>query len=126
MPAEATAILDVRTTPALAREEIVRRIREAVEGEVRVLSDRLLPEETPVEIPLIEAARRARPDARLYGSATLSDMALLERPAGREVRSRARASARTRPTSSCWRGEVLDGARFYHLRGSRSSGLQAA
>ena len=112
VPAEATAILDVRTTPALAREEIVRRIRERVEGEVRVLSDRLLPKETSVEIPLIEAARRARPEARLYGSATLSDMALLNgMPAvkcgpGRSERSHT-------PDEFVLEGEVLDGARFY-------------
>ncbi len=112
VPGEATAILDVRTTPALPREEIVRRIREAVEGEVRVLSDRLLPKETPVGIPLIEAARRARPGARLYGSATLSDMALLNgTPAvkcgpGRSERSHT-------PDEFVLEGEVLDGARFY-------------
>ena len=112
VPAEATAILDVRTTPALPREEIVRRIRERVDGEVRVLSDRLLPKETPVEIPLIEAARRARPDARLYGSATLSDMALLNgMPAvkcgpGKSERSHT-------PDEFVLEGEVLDGARFY-------------
>jgi acetylornithine deacetylase len=112
VPGEATAILDVRTTPALAREEIVRRIRERVEGEVRVLSDRLLPKETPVGIPLIEAARRARPDARLYGSATLSDMALLSGPPavkcgpGRSERSHT-------PDEFVLEGEVLDGARFY-------------
>lgn len=112
VPAEATAILDVRTTPALPREEIMRRIRQAVEGEVRVLSDRLLPKETPVEIPLIEAARRARPDARLYGSATLSDMALLSGPPavkcgpGRSERSHT-------PDEFVLEGEVLDGAQFY-------------
>jgi len=112
VPGEATAILDVRTTPALDRAEIVRRIQAAVEGEVRVLSDRLLPKETPAGIPLIEAARRARPDARLYGSATLSDMALLNgTPAvkcgpGKSERSHT-------PDEFVLESEVLDGARFY-------------
>jgi len=112
VPGEATAILDVRTTPALDRAEIVRRIQAAVEGEVRVLSDRLLPKSTPVEIPLIEAARRARPDARVYGSATLSDMALLSGPPavkcgpGRSERSHT-------PDEFVLESEVLDGARFY-------------
>jgi acetylornithine deacetylase len=112
VPGEATAILDVRTTPALSCEEIVRRIQGAVEGEVRVLSDRLRPKETSAEIPLIEAARRARPDARLYGSATLSDMALLNgTPAvkcgpGRSERSHT-------PDELVLEDEVLDGARFY-------------
>ena len=112
VPAEATAILDVRTTPSLPREEIVRRIREAVAGEVRVLSDRLLPKETPVEIPLIEAARRARPGARLYGSATLSDMALLSGPPA--VKCGPGKSERSHtPDEFVLEGEVLDGARFY-------------
>jgi acetylornithine deacetylase len=112
IPGEATAILDVRTTPALDRAEIVRRIQAAVEGEVRVLSDRLLPKETPAGIPLIEAARRARPDARLYGSATLSDMALLNgTPAvkcgpGRSERSHT-------PDEFVLESEVVDGAQFY-------------
>jgi acetylornithine deacetylase len=112
VPGEATAILDVRTTPSLSREEIVRRIRERVEGEVRVLSDRLLPKETSAKATLVEAARRARPDARIYGSATLSDMALLNgTPAvkcgpGRSERSHT-------PDELVLESEVLDGARFY-------------
>lgn len=112
VPGEAMAILDVRTTPALDKAEIVRRIQEAVQGEVRVLSDRLLPRETPPGIPLVEAARRARPDARVYGSATLSDMALLRgTPAvkcgpGRSERSHT-------PDEFVLESEVLDGARFY-------------
>jgi acetylornithine deacetylase len=112
VPAEATALLDVRTTPALDRAEIVRRIQAAVAGEVRVLSDRLLPKETPPDLPLIEAARRARPGARVYGSATLSDMALLNGPPavkcgpGRSERSHT-------PDEFVLESEVLEGARFY-------------
>lgn len=112
VPGEAMAILDVRTTPDLSCEEIVRRIQGLVEGEVRVLSDRLRPKETSPGIPLIEAARRARPGARLYGSATLSDMALLNgTPAvkcgpGRSERSHT-------PDELVLEDEVLDGARFY-------------
>ncbi len=112
VPAEATAILDVRTTPALEREEIVRRIRAAVAGEVRVLSDRLLPQSTPVGLPLIEAARRARPGARVYGSATLSDMALLGGPPA--VKCGPGQSERSHtPDEFVLESEVLDGAQFY-------------
>lgn len=112
LPGEATAILDVRTTPALSREEIVRRVRAAVQGEVRVLSDRLLPRSTPAGAPLVEAARRVRPEARVFGSATLSDMAFLDgTPAikcgpGRTERSHT-------PDEYVLASEVLDGARFY-------------
>jgi acetylornithine deacetylase len=112
VPAEATAILDVRTTPSLPREEIVERVRQAVRGEVRVLSDRLLPRETPDGAPLVEAARRARPEARLFGSATLSDMVFLNgTPAvkcgpGKTERSHT-------PDEHVFASEILDGARFY-------------
>lgn len=112
VPGEATAILDVRTTPALPRTEVVRRIRSAVGGEVRVLSDRLLPREVEMEAPLVAAALRVRPQARLYGSPTLSDMALLDGiPAvkcgpGRSERSHT-------PDEHVLESEVVDGARFY-------------
>lgn len=112
VPAEAAAILDVRTTPALDRAEIVRRIQQAVAGEVRVLSDRLLPRETSAQTPLVEAARRARPGARVYGSPTLSDMAFLHGTPtvkcgpGRSERSHT-------PDEFVLESEVLEGARFY-------------
>lgn len=112
VPAEATAILDVRTTPALQREEIARRVREAVRSEVRVLSDRLRPKETPEGAPLVEAARKVRPEARVFGSATLSDMAFLNGTQalkcgpGRTERSHT-------PDEYVLASEVLDGARFY-------------
>jgi acetylornithine deacetylase len=80
VPAAASAILDVRTTPASPPEEVLARLRAAVTGELRVLSDRFAPRETPAAGPLLAAARAARPAARIYGSPTLSDWALL--PAG--------------------------------------------
>jgi acetylornithine deacetylase len=112
VPGEATAVLDVRTTPALSREEVVRRIRERVQGEVRVLSDRLLPKETAADAPLVAAARRVRPHARVFGSATLSDMVFLNgTPAikcgpGKSERSHT-------PDEYVLEEEILDGARFY-------------
>ncbi|HEX5717241.1 MAG TPA: M20/M25/M40 family metallo-hydrolase [Thermoanaerobaculia bacterium] len=111
VPAEATAILDVRSTPALPRSEIVRRIRERIQGELRVLSDRLLPAETPAGAAIVEAARRSLPGVRLYGSSTMSDMALLGDGAikcgpGRSERSHT-------PDEFVLEEEVLDGARFY-------------
>lgn len=112
VPAEATAILDVRTTPALSRAEIVARVQAAVQGEIRVLSDRLLPKETSSDAPLVDAARTARPEARLFGSATLSDMVFLNgTPAvkcgpGRTERSHT-------PDEYVLESEILDGAQFY-------------
>lgn len=112
VPGEATAVLDVRTTPALDRREIVERIGKVVESEVRVLSDRLLPRETPEESALVAAVLRARPQARLFGSATLSDLVFMDGiPAikcgpGRTERSHT-------PDEFVLEEEVLDGARFY-------------
>lgn len=112
VPGEATAILDVRTTPALERTEVVRRIERAVASEVRVLSDRLLPREVEEGSPLVTAARRVRPEAVLYGSPTLSDMALLDGiPAikcgpGKSERSHT-------PDEHVLASEVVEGARFY-------------
>ena len=112
VPGEAAAVLDVRTTPALDRREIVARIGLAVAGEVRVLSDRLLPRETAESAPLVEAARRARPEARLCGSPTLSDMVFMEGiPAvkcgpGKSERSHT-------PDEFVLESEIVDGARFY-------------
>lgn len=78
VPGEATAVLDVRTTPALDRKQVVERVGRAVESAVRVLSDRLLPRETPREERLVIAALQARPEARLFGSATMSDLAFMD------------------------------------------------
>jgi acetylornithine deacetylase len=112
IPGEATAILDVRTTPALGVDEIVARILRVVAGEVRVLSDRLRPLATAEGSPLVAAARAARPEARLFGSPTLSDMVFLAGvPAvkcgpGRTERSHT-------PDEFVLESEILAGARFY-------------
>lgn len=112
VPGEATALLDVRTTPALSRREVVERIERLVMGEIRVLSDRLLPRETAESEPLVAAALQARPEARLFGSSTLSDLVFMEGiPAlkcgpGRTERSHT-------PDEFVLESEILDGARFY-------------
>ncbi len=72
-PPQCTCALDVRTTPAYEHGEIVERLRGAIAGEIEVLSDRLLPAETPPGSPLLEAVRRVLPKARPFGSPTASD-----------------------------------------------------
>jgi acetylornithine deacetylase len=112
VPAEAKAVLDVRTTPALDRREVVARLQRAVVGEVRVLSDRLLPRETSAESEIVAAAHRAHPEARLFGSPTLSDMVFLASVdaikcgPGRSERSHT-------ADEFALESEVLAGARFY-------------
>jgi acetylornithine deacetylase len=112
IPAEAKALLDVRTLPTLERSDIVDRIRAAVQGEVRVLSDRLLPHETSPESPFVLAARQARPEAKLYGSATLSDMVFLH---GIEaIKCGPGLSERSHTADEfVYESEVVEGARFY-------------
>ncbi len=112
VPGEATAVLDVRTTPALDAGQLVARLRRAVAGEVRVLSDRLLPRETAETTPLVRAALAARPEARLYGSATLSDLVFMAGiPA---IKCGPGESARSHTADEfVLAGEILDGARFY-------------
>lgn len=78
VPAEASAVLDVRTTPAASHAAVVAAVRRQVAGEVRVLSDRLVPRETAADSYLAAAALRARPEARLFGSPTLSDMVFVD------------------------------------------------
>jgi acetylornithine deacetylase len=113
VPAVATAVLDVRTTPATPPAEVVARVRAAVGSEVVVVSERLAPRATPSASPLLAAARAARPEAREVGSATISDWALLpeEVPAlkvgpGRSERSHA-------ADEFVLASEIVAGAAFY-------------
>jgi acetylornithine deacetylase len=78
VPAHARAVLDLRTTPELSPEEIVERVRAVVASTVQVRSARLLPTAIDPADPLVRAALRARPEAELYGSPTLSDMAFAQ------------------------------------------------
>lgn len=111
VPGEASAILDVRTVPGSHRE-VVDRLQAGLTAEVRVLSDRLVPRETAEDEPVVRAALAARPEARLYGSATLSDMVFMDGvPAvkcgpGRSERSHT-------PDEFVLEEEILDGVRFY-------------
>jgi acetylornithine deacetylase len=76
-PPVAKAVLDVRSTPSWTHQELAEAIRSAVESEVVVTSDRLVPCETPPGSPLLAAARRVRPEAQSYGSPTCSDWVFL-------------------------------------------------
>ncbi|MEO8032679.1 MAG: M20/M25/M40 family metallo-hydrolase [Gemmatimonadota bacterium] len=72
-PAQAKAVLDVRSTPAWTHQELAARLHEELESEVVVTSDRLVPCESPAESRLLAAAARVRPGAHRFGSATCSD-----------------------------------------------------
>jgi acetylornithine deacetylase len=112
VPATATAVLDVRTTPAASHAAVVAAVRARVASEVRVLSDRLAPRETAPGALVVRAALAARPAARLYGSPTLSDMVYVEAAPAIKVGP---GSSERSHTADEWVGadEVAAGAAFY-------------
>jgi acetylornithine deacetylase len=112
VPGEATAVLDVRTTPALDRKKVVARVERAVASEVRVLSDRLLPRETSPDEMLVHAAEQARPEARLYGSATLSDLSFMAGIPAIKVGPGETERSHT-ADEFVLEDEIVTGARFY-------------
>jgi acetylornithine deacetylase len=69
--------LDIRSTPAYTHDELTALIREAVESDVAVHSDRLVPVRTAPEERIAHACRRAVPQADFFGSPTASDWIFL-------------------------------------------------
>ncbi|MBI3565057.1 MAG: M20/M25/M40 family metallo-hydrolase, partial [Elusimicrobia bacterium] len=78
IPDRCKLVVDVRTTPDLSVDEIVARVKAAVESEVRVRSSRLGSVETDPAHPVVRAALSANPAAKPYGSPTLSDWVFLK------------------------------------------------
>lgn len=76
-PPAAKALLDLRTTPSWTHAEVAQALRAALHSEVHVVSERLLPCETPPGSRVLAAAQAARPEARRYGSPTCSDWVFL-------------------------------------------------
>jgi acetylornithine deacetylase len=113
VPAEASAIFDVRTTPASPPAALVERLRAVLHGELRVLSDRFAPRETPAGSALLAAARTASPAARGYGSATLSDWALLPDGVPGIKVGPGRSERSHTPDEFVLESEILAGAAFY-------------
>jgi len=77
-PKTARALLDVRSTPDWTHAEIAERLRASLASEVVVVSERLVPCQTPHGSRLLDAAVRARPTSRHYGSPTCSDWVFLK------------------------------------------------
>jgi acetylornithine deacetylase len=76
-PPVAKAVLDVRSTPSWTHQELAVELRSALESEVTVTSDRLVPCATPVGSGLLAHAARVRPESRQFGSPTCSDWVFL-------------------------------------------------
>lgn len=76
-PPQARAVLDVRSTPLWSHAELAEGMASALDCEVIVTSDRLVPCETPAGSRLLGAASAVRPQAAQYGSPTCSDWVFL-------------------------------------------------
>lgn len=72
-PPVAKAVLDIRSTPAWPHDQLASALKERLDCEVVITSDRLVPCETPMASPLLDAARRVRPTLATFGSPTCSD-----------------------------------------------------
>lgn len=112
VPCEASVIVDLRTTPAVSHEELVARLTAAVRGKLEVKSDRLRPYETDPEDPVVLAALAAAPDSKLFGSATMSDMAFMKGIPAIKVGPGQTERSHT-PDEYVLESEILDGVRFY-------------
>ena len=81
IPPSATCLLDVRTNPSPDHERVTEVLRARVrEAELRVVSARLRPKATAPDAAVVRAARRARPEAKLFGSRGVSDWCFFECP----------------------------------------------
>ncbi len=112
VPPEVSCTLDVRFGPGLAPEEVMERLRQGVSGALEPIEELLRPCAIAPDHPLVRAALRARPGARLYGSAGLSDWTAFEGVPGLKVGPG--QSARSHQADEyVLEEEVIEGARFY-------------
>lgn len=111
-PPSARAVLDVRSTPRWTHAELADGLRRALECEVVVTSDRLVPCETPAGSALLAACDAVRPGARHYGSPTCSDWVFLRHVDG--VKCGPGTSRRSHTPDECVDlPQVSAAARFY-------------
>ena len=72
-PPAAKAVLDIRSTPAWPHDQLAVALKERLECELVITSDRLVPCETPARSRLLDTLRAARPALKTFGSPTCSD-----------------------------------------------------
>lgn len=112
IPDRCVFCLDIRTVDEGANEAIVAEVARRTGARVRIRSDRMRPFSTDRSSPLVNAARHARPQARLVGSATMSDavwtrhLPTIKVGPGASERSHTAGEYITRQ-------ELADGAGFY-------------
>ena len=72
-PPAAKAVLDIRSTPAWPHDQLAVALKERLECELVITSDRLVPCETPARSRLLDTLRAVRPGLTTFGSPTCSD-----------------------------------------------------
>jgi len=77
IPESCSFVIDLRTTPAYTHAEITETVKNLLESEVKVSSERYVPTETHESSVIAGAVRAALPDAVPFGSPTVSDWAFL-------------------------------------------------
>jgi acetylornithine deacetylase len=113
-PPSARAVLDVRSTPAWPHGDLADALRQALESDVVVTSDRLVPCETPAGSTLLAAARRVRPEAKTFGSPTCSDWVFLR---DRDAIKCGPGTSRNSHTPDEWvRVDEISAARDFYTR----------
>lgn len=111
VPVTATCLLDVRTNPHPSQRATFELLRAACAEELALVSDRLAPYEIAADHPLVRAALRARPAARLFGSRGLSDLVFFRCPGikvGPGVTERSHTA-----DEFVLESEIREGAAFY-------------
>lgn len=78
IPDRCKLVVDIRTTPDYAPEEIAGQVATLVRGEVSVRSKRLQSVDTDPNEAIVKAALSANPAGKPYGSPTLSDWVFLK------------------------------------------------
>lgn len=74
LPGECAFELDGRPTPGCDNEQLLGLLRDAVQGEVEVRSNRYLPVRTPDDAEIVTIATGASPTGKLRGFGGVSDM----------------------------------------------------
>ena len=111
-PPSAKAVLDIRSTPSWDHPEIGAAMRAALDCDVVVTSERLVPCETPAGSRVLAAAQRVNPAARTFGSPTCSDWVFVRQADA--IKCGPGTSRRSHTADECVDlSEVTQARRFY-------------
>ena len=112
VPGTAQCCLDLRTVPTTPHDDLIARVQEVVQGEVRVRSKRLVPTGCSTDAAIVRAAQRASPRSSTVGSRTMSDMVWFD--GWNAIKCGPGVSARShRPDEFVRTDELQEGAAFY-------------